>query len=432
MNAPSHPRTVSIVSQSTDPPFVGLTEKVMDAYPESAISVLSRKEAGDHVGDLTVNDRLVLCHDADRADLDDLVAVLRTRRVAAPMMVLAPLKGDAELRDLSLELGLPCVDVSCSSVDLASAFVSVYEPRDSVSGGLPLTVGESLFILIDPLLRISQVADALGQLLGMSSGALLGNTVATFVCEGDVALFTMDPGTQRESVFLADLVGADGTRFHVIVRRRDAFRDALFLGFLYTFTDVSDCERLQQRGERDLRCISTVKRELETTLDAIMDPIVVTDQHACVRRVNRAFAQRLGKPFSEIIGQSYHTLLAPDEPTSTALESLHVGTPVPSRAPELTLRPLKGAFNVDCFPRFTPEGSLVGWVHLMRPPLHHVEPLDSRLHDLRNSLTAILGLAGLLLVSKDVPDRLRADLRKIALEAERSADLAGSLLCDEE
>ena len=431
MNAPSPARTVLIISRSTDPPFAGLDEKVANAYPDSVVHVVSPEEAGAFVYDLMASDRLVLCHDAGRCDLRDLVSLLRTRRLATPTMVLTSLEGDAERKDLSRDLALPCLRFNCTSVELATAFVSVYEPRSAVSGLPALTVDEPLFILINPILRISQFSEELAGLLGMSPTALLGSTVSTFVCEEGVALFTTLPGMHREGAFLTDLVGADGTHSHVLVRRKEVFREALFLGFLYTFFDLSDYPRLQERDARDVRNVAAAKRDLEMTLDAIMDPIVVTDQHARVRRVNRAFAQRLGKPFSKIIGHPCGALLAPEGPAATVLASLHSSITVPAHADELTLQPLKGTFNVDCFPSFTPEGILDGWVHLMHPPGRRLGLLDDRAHDLRNSLTALSGFAGLLLEREDVPDAIKAELAKIALEAERSVGLARSLLSEE-
>jgi PAS domain S-box-containing protein len=76
-----------------------------------------------------------------------------------------------------------------------------------------------------------------------------------------------------------------------------------------------------QRREEESR-IENAKKEWETTFDAVKDPIVLCDEGGIVTRCNRAFSERIGLPFAQVIGQPLSALLFEQPPSTFSVKNL--------------------------------------------------------------------------------------------------------------
>jgi PAS domain S-box-containing protein len=85
---------------------------------------------------------------------------------------------------------------------------------------------------------------------------------------------------------------------------------------------------IRQRGEEEKR-LEQAKKEWEATFDAVNNPIVLCDEAGVVSRCNRAFCERLGLPFSDVIGQSLSALLFSHLPTPFSVKNLEGEQEIP-------------------------------------------------------------------------------------------------------
>jgi PAS domain S-box-containing protein len=127
-------------------------------------------------------------------------------------------------------------------------------------------------------------------------------------------------------------------------------------------------ERAFRHGEvrRRARQMEMVAQQWETTFDAVPDLITVVDNNYRILRVNKAMAERLGRPATEIVGETcYCALHGTSEPVSycphgrsLAVEQRHfVGFSEPR---------LGGHFLMSTSPLYARDGTLLGRVHVAR------------------------------------------------------------------
>ena len=127
-------------------------------------------------------------------------------------------------------------------------------------------------------------------------------------------------------------------------------------------------ERAFRHGEvrRRARQMEMVAQQWETTFDAVPELITVVDNNYRILRVNKAMAERLGRPATEIVGETcYCALHGTSEPVpycphgrSLAGKQRHfVGFSEPR---------LGGHFLMSTSPLYARDGSLLGTVHVAR------------------------------------------------------------------
>jgi signal transduction histidine kinase len=96
------------------------------------------------------------------------------------------------------------------------------------------------------------------------------------------------------------------------------------------------------------RTLAQAKREWEQAFDAIVDPVIILAADGHVRRANRALAQRLDRPFDQLIGVHYAQILGVSTPVADPIaEALSTGQAL---VHERRFANLKGVFQVTLSP----------------------------------------------------------------------------------
>lgn len=128
---------------------------------------------------------------------------------------------------------------------------------------------------------------------------------------------------------------------------------------------------LARENRRLLLTVTAAKKEWEATVDAIEDPIFVTDFDYTILRANLKTFQRLGKGVKDIIGRKcfevFHCMHEPpgDCPGKQARDS---GEPATET---LQFRGLKARLTCSVYPQVFASGG--GLVHYLREPAINVE-----------------------------------------------------------
>ncbi|MEO0124623.1 MAG: PAS domain-containing protein, partial [candidate division WOR-3 bacterium] len=123
---------------------------------------------------------------------------------------------------------------------------------------------------------------------------------------------------------------------------------------------------LLRENRRLLLNVTAAKKEWEATVDAIDEPIFVTDFDYKILRANLATFQMLGKGVSEVIGQKCYEILhcskepVPDCPGKKARDS---GEPVTDT---LSFKGIKKRMTCSVYPQVFANGG--GLVHLLHEP----------------------------------------------------------------
>jgi len=134
--------------------------------------------------------------------------------------------------------------------------------------------------------------------------------------------------------------------------------------------------------------VSRVESELENIFESIADMVFFTDKDFTIKRINRAVADRIGKPEGEIIGRKcYEVFHGKDKPWEMCPHLKTISSKKPA-VEEIEDPYLGGAFVLSNSPIFDSSGNFMGTVHISRD--------ITELHDLREKLThsekmAVLG-----------------------------------------
>lgn len=266
---------------------------------------------------------------------------------------------------------------------------------------------------------------AFGEFIGKSESEIVGMTVydlapralAEVYAESDRSLF-MHPGLQ---VYESSVLGADGSTREVIFYKATFSRsDGSVAGLVGTILDITEKKKTEDDRNRliaelqgALDRISLSQKEWRDTFDSIMDLISIHDTDFRIIRCNRAFAEYFGLSPRNVIGNKcyelFHGLAGPVTgcPHKKALDD---NMPVTS---EVSDPRTKKIFTVSTFPYFSPEGDLIGTIHIARDITENKERemrliMNERLaslgqmasgiaHEINNPLAAIAGCAeGLL------------------------------------
>ena len=194
------------------------------------------------------------------------------------------------------------------------------------------------------------------------------------------------------------------------------------------------------------------RQELENTFNSIPDLIAVCDRRLQLVHVNNAFADRVGLDRDALDGRELADFLGDDLRAWLTRADLDKRTAPASLGPlEIADAALGGSFSVTVTRLMSPAGGAVGLVLVARDISDRVRleaertALRDRLaqaeklaalghfvagiaHELNNPLQAILGHADLLAATATLPDEMERDVRTVTREAERAAQVIRNLL----
>ena len=136
---------------------------------------------------------------------------------------------------------------------------------------------------------------------------LAGAAVAIFIARRITApLHALHRGTE--------IIGAGDLNYRLAVSADDE------IGQLATAFNA-----MSGQLRNNYQAIERAKREWETSLDAVSDPLFIHDREFKVLRCNRAYAEAAGLPFREIIGRPYYEVFPKtDGPTEGCRKALEL------------------------------------------------------------------------------------------------------------
>ncbi len=126
-----------------------------------------------------------------------------------------------------------------------------------------------------------------------------------------------------------------------------------------TAYDITAIKEIQEK-------LIHAKKQWEQTFDAISDFVSIHDKDFNILRVNRAFANKFGLKFSEIIGKKCYELIhGTSEPLPECPHKIAIETRQPCTK-EVPYNGIKGTLLVTVSPIFDEEGNFIGSVHFAK------------------------------------------------------------------
>ncbi|HOR01064.1 MAG TPA: ATP-binding protein [Anaerolineae bacterium] len=186
--------------------------------------------------------------------------------------------------------------------------------------------------------------------------------------------------------------------------------------------------------------VARARREWLETFDALSDGVFLHDRQGNILRANRALARLAGRPFDQIIGRPWFEIIA----TAPGLRERCAASARSATAPgaleydladegqrtlHVTVSRLAEGdeFCVHVVRDVTQERALQAQLTQAEKLAAIGEMLSGVAHEINNPLTTIIGFSELL-QDADVPDAVRADLKRILRQAKRSSRIVQSLL----
>lgn len=139
----------------------------------------------------------------------------------------------------------------------------------------------------------------------------------------------------------------------------------------------SVAERALRQGElarenrRLLLAVTAAKKEWEATVDAIEDPLFVTDFDYTILRANLATFQKLGKGVNEVIGKKCYTIFHCSEHALDECPGKQARDSGEQVSATVHFRGLKQKLNCSVYPQVFAGGG--GLVHYLREPVIDTE-----------------------------------------------------------
>jgi len=157
--------------------------------------------------------------------------------------------------------------------------------------------------------------------------------------------------------------------------------------------------------------VARAEAELENIFRSISDMVYITDKDYTIKNINKAVADRLGKPAGEIIGEKcYKVFHGMNEPWQECPHHKTVQT-MKAYIEEIEDSYLGGTFLISVSPIFSTAGEFLGTVHVVRD--------ISELNNLREKLAAAERMAALGEVAARVAHEIRNPLVSVGGFARR-------------
>ncbi|SFM68815.1 PAS domain-containing sensor histidine kinase [Thermodesulforhabdus norvegica] len=164
--------------------------------------------------------------------------------------------------------------------------------------------------------------------------------------------------------------------------------------------DVTDEKRL-------FSVIETAKKEWEQTFDTVRSFIVVLDSQFRIKRINRSFAERLGKHPRELIGLSCRDVLCKDLPKDEQCpcEKRVESGEEESRDEEVYISHLGGYFLRSLYPMRTSDGIFLGTV-IVHTDITDLKKAQDEILRLNRELSAVIDAMATVIVVVDSDGRI--------------------------
>jgi PAS domain S-box-containing protein len=188
--------------------------------------------------------------------------------------------------------------------------------------------------------------------------------------------------------------------------------------------------------------VARTEKELENIFESISDLMFINDSQYVLRKINKAFADKIGLPAEEIIGKKcYHILHGMDNPWELCPHHKTVVTGKPFVG-EVDDPNLGGTFLISSSPLFEKSGELSGTVHIARD-VTEIKKLKEKFvsvermaalgemaakvaHEIRNPLLSIGGFARRL--EKNLQENQKDNARIIVDEVRRLEGILNNIL----
>jgi PAS domain S-box-containing protein len=201
-------------------------------------------------------------------------------------------------------------------------------------------------------------------------------------------------------------------------------------------SEIAERKQAEEKIER-------AAAQWQTTFDSISDWIYIVDNDFKLIKVNKAFADAIGKSPQDLIGElCYKIVHKTSEPMPSCFHRYIVQTGKPISVERF--EPSLGVdLDITASPIFDEKGDVSGSVHITRDiterrrmrerlmltdRLASIGELASGIaHEINNPLTGIITFSQLLM-NKGVPDDMKEDISIINSEARRTAEIVQNLL----
>ncbi len=231
-------------------------------------------------------------------------------------------------------------------------------------------------------------------------------------------------------------VKKDGVSFPVLVYASPIIQEKKVIGLRGIAIDITEHKQAEEQIKR-------AAEEWRTTFDSITDLVSIQDKDFRLVRVNEAFADAFKVKPGELIGKfCYQVVHGTNEPVPGCPHKATLETNEPATG-EFSIPHLGIHLEVTTSPIFNEKGEVVASVHVSRDiterrkmqeqlivtdRLASIGQLVSGVaHEINNPLTSVIGFSELLL-ERELPDDVKADLKVVNDEAMRTSVIIKNLL----
>jgi PAS domain S-box-containing protein len=235
------------------------------------------------------------------------------------------------------------------------------------------TAGDAIFLLQDDIFLDCNIKTL--EMFGCPSERILGQSLSRF--SPPVQLDGQDSKEKAFEKIAAALAGKpqsfewkhlkyDGTPFDAEVNlNKIGFPMVTYL--LAIVRDVTERKRSEKELRDLMNLVSRSQKEWRDTVDSITDMICIHDTNLLIIKANKAYAAYLGLKPKDVIQQKCHALFP--HGTATPLLGCSPGRTGDAAVPvieEIVDVNTQRTFNISTFPYFSPEGDIIGSIHVAR------------------------------------------------------------------